>query len=181
MKKIAVFCGSSEGTTPDFMELAKELGTLMAAQGIDLVYGGAQIGLMGAVADAVLAGGGKAYGVLPHFLSSKEIAHSRLTDLIIVDTMHERKAIMAEMADAFIAIPGGFGTLEELFEMLTWSQLKLHQKPIGLLNHNDFYTPMLQQFDTMLKSGFIRNTHMELFCTENSPEAVLSEVVSRMR
>ena len=154
MKSITVFCGSSSGTDGVYKSQATLLGRALAERNIQLVYGGAQIGLMGAVADGVLTHGGRAIGVLPGFLKSKEIAHDRLTELIIVETMHERKTKMHELCDGVIALPGGFGTLEELFEMLTWGQLGLHKKPIGLLNTDNFYDPLITLLQTMVDNGF---------------------------
>jgi len=164
MKNITVFCGSSSGTEPVFEATAKHLGQQMAKANIGLVYGGAEIGLMGAVADGALLEGGRAVGVLPNFLLEKEIAHAKLSELIVVDTMHERKTIMHDLCDGVIALPGGFGTMEELFEMLTWGQLGLHKKPIGLLNVNGFYDALLAMLDTMVEKGFLKekDRHMVL-------------------
>src|SRR5262245_35096975 len=131
MRRVCVFCGSSPGNRPDFAQTAQQLGQLLAQRGLGLVFGGGHIGLMGVLADAVLAGGGEAVGVIPQALVDKELAHSRLTDMHVVSTMHQRKALMADLSDAFIALPGGYGTLDELFEILTWAQLGIHSKPIG--------------------------------------------------
>lgn len=176
MKSIAVFCGSSSGNDEIFMKSAIELGNLLAAQNIDLVYGGAKIGLMGAVADAVLKNNGKVFGVLPHFLSAKEIAHDKLTELILVSTMHERKTKMHELCEGIIALPGGFGTMEELFEILTWAQLGLHKKPIGLLNVNGFYDSLLQLIKTMSEKGFLKKIHQDLLLTDSSSEGLLNKM-----
>lgn len=165
MQRIVVFCGSSPGFSPVFGELAFALGKALAERGIGLVYGGAQIGLMGAVADGALQNGGEVIGVLPHFLGSKEIAHPNLTELIMVDTMHQRKTIMNDLSDGVIALPGGFGTLEELFEMLTWAQLGLHPKPIGLLNINNFYSPLIEMTSQMVGNGFLKKSHQDLLLT----------------
>ena len=156
IRRITVYCGSSPGEQPVFAEQAKELGSLLAAEGITLVYGGARVGIMGVIADSVLDAGGKVTGVLPHFMEKREVGHTGLTKLIMVDTMHERKMKMYELADAFITLPGGFGTMEELFEMLTWGQLGLHHKPIGLLNTDGYYNPLLELTETMTKSGFLK-------------------------
>ena len=139
LKSVCVFCGSRTGARPEYLEGARALGTELARRGFTLVYGGTSVGLMGAMADAALAGGGKVIGVLPQVLSDREIAHQGLTELHLVDSMHTRKAMMAELAGAFIAMPGGFGTFEELFEITTWAQLGIHHKPIGLLNVADYY------------------------------------------
>lgn len=162
MKSIAVFCGSRAGSQPIFLEQAQLLGTHLANQNITLVYGGAQVGLMGAVADGVLSNQGEVIGVLPHFLNGKEIAHEGLSELILVDTMHERKAIMNEKSEGVIALPGGFGTMEELFEMLTWAQLGLHGKAIGLLNVNGFYDGLIKLVDTMYDQGYLSKLHKEM-------------------
>lgn len=173
MKRIVVFCGSSPGTEKVFEEQAYALGKTLATRNIGLVYGGAKIGLMGAVADGALQNGGEAIGVLPHFLGSKEIAHENLTQLIMVDTMHQRKTRMNELADGVIALPGGFGTLEELFEMLTWGQLGLHPKPIGILNVNGFYDDLLSLVQTMTHKGFLKESHQKMLLTGNTIEELL--------
>ncbi|WP_078672012.1 LOG family protein [Chitinophaga eiseniae] len=162
MKNIVVFCGSSAGQEPVYMEQAFQLGAALAQRNTGLVYGGAKVGLMGAVADGALQAGGKVTGVLPHFLQQKELAHNGLTDLILVDTMHERKTKMNELADGVIALPGGFGTMEELFEMLTWGQLGLHQKPIGMLNVNGFYDALHQLSQTMTEKGFLSAANRDM-------------------
>lgn len=158
---MVVFCGSSAGTDPVFEEQAYRLGKTLAQRNIGLVYGGAKVGLMGAVANGSLENGGHVTGVLPRFLGSKEIAHENLTELELVDTMHQRKTRMNELADGVIALPGGFGTLEEFFEMLTWAQLGLHGKPIGILNVNGFYDDLLTFIQTMTDKGFLRETHQK--------------------
>jgi uncharacterized protein (TIGR00730 family) len=165
MKRIVVYCGSSLGTDPVFEEQAYKTGQLLALQGIGVVYGGAKIGLMGAVADGALANGGEVIGVLPKFLSSKELGHAGLTDLILVDNMHERKTKMAELSDGVITLPGGFGTMEEVFEMVTWGQLGLHHKPVGVLNVAGFYDHLCQLLETMVSRGFLKeeNRRMLLF------------------
>lgn len=177
MKRIVVYCGSSSGTDPVFEARAYETGKLLAQQGIGLVYGGARVGLMGAVADGALAHGGEVIGVLPRFLSGKEIGHAGLTDLIIVDTMHERKTKMHELSDGVIALPGGFGTMEEVFEMVTWGQLGLHRKPVGVLNVDGFYNDLSELLETMATKGFLKreNQRMLLFAD------TIDELLEKMR
>src|SRR5918993_1835297 len=155
MKSVAIFCGSSSGTDPLYKVQATALGITLAHQRIEIIYGGAKVGLMGAVADAALSAGGKVTGVIPRFLRSKEIAHTDLTELIMVESMHERKTKMHELCDGIIALPGGFGTLEELFEILTWAQLGLHKKPIGLLDVQGYFDPLLSFLDHAMDQGFV--------------------------
>lgn len=173
MKRLCVFCGSSPGTRPEYVAAAEQLGRQLAAEGIGLVYGGASVGLMGAVADAVLAQGGEVIGVIPQHLLSKEVAHQTLRDLRVVGSMHERKSLMAELSDGFIALPGGFGTFEEFCEVLTWSQLGLHQKPTGLINTCGYYDPLLAMFDAGVREGFIRPPHRSLVVSAPDPQALL--------
>jgi hypothetical protein len=175
VKSIAVFCGSSEGASSIYKESAKQLGRVLAQRQITLVYGGANVGLMGAVADAVLEQGGKAIGVLPYFLQKREIAHQGLSELIMVDSMHERKAKMAELADGFIALPGGPGTLEEYFEIFTWGQLGLHQKPCGLLNINGYFDPLVSMFDRMEREQFMQPKYRSMVITDHTPEGILQQ------
>jgi uncharacterized protein (TIGR00730 family) len=177
MKRIVVFCGSSSGTDAVYEAQAYETGVLLAKSGIGLVYGGARVGLMGAVADGALAHGGEVIGVLPRFLSGKEIGHRGLTDLIIVENMHERKTKMHELSDGVITLPGGFGTMEELFEMVTWGQLGLHAKPVGILNVAGFYDELLRLTQTMVDRGFLKeeNQRMLLFAD------TLEELLAKMR
>lgn len=155
MQRIAVFCGANKGNDPSILLAARDLGGTIAARGVGVVYGGGHVGLMGTVADAALQAGGAVIGVIPGFMVEKELAHGGLTELIIVRDMHERKMRMHELSDAVIALPGGFGTLDELFELLTWRQLGLHAKPIGLLNVNGFYQPLLDQIARMERDGFL--------------------------
>jgi uncharacterized protein (TIGR00730 family) len=162
MKRIVVFCGSSAGQSPVYMEQATLLGAALAKRNLALVYGGAKVGLMGAVADGALQAGGEVIGVLPQFLQQKELAHEGLTELILVDTMHERKTKMNELCDGVIALPGGFGTMEELFEMLTWGQLGLHRKPIGMLNVNGFYDALLELSNAMTSNGFLKAENRDM-------------------
>ncbi|MCD6065210.1 MAG: family protein YvdD [Bacteroidetes bacterium] len=176
MKRITVFCGSSSGTEEIFHKEAFTLGAALAQKGIGLVYGGAKVGLMGAVADGSLSGGGEVIGVLPHFLAGKEIAHENLSELILVETMHERKTKMHELCDGIIALPGGFGTMEELFEILTWAQLGLHKKPIALLNVNGFYDSLIDCIQTMVAKGFLKEINQQMLLTGNSIQDVLEKM-----
>jgi len=175
MKSIAVFCGSSEGASPVYRETAAQLGRELARRGITLVYGGARVGVMGAVADAVLEEGGKVIGVLPYFLQRREVAHRALTELILVDSMHERKAKMVDLADGFLALPGGPGTMDEFFEVFTWGQLGLHRKPCGILNAGGYFDPLLAQFDVMAREGFLRPAHRAMLITGETPEGILDQ------
>ncbi|HEV7425741.1 MAG TPA: TIGR00730 family Rossman fold protein [Thermoanaerobaculia bacterium] len=156
MRSLCVFCGSNSGNDPAYASVAHDFGVLLAKENIALVYGGGHVGLMGIVADAVLAGGGKAIGVIPRMLWDREVGHRNLTELHIVETMHERKAMMASLADAFVALPGGLGTLEEIFEVWTWAQIGIHRKPLGFLDAIGFYTPLLAFLDRAADAGFIR-------------------------
>lgn len=176
MKRIAVYCGSSSGSDKIFADKAFETGKLLAQNNIELVYGGAKVGLMGAVADGVLANDGKATGVLPHFLAEKELQHIRLTEIIFVETMHERKAKMSELSDGFIALPGGFGTMEELFEMLTWAQLSLHKKPIGILNINGYYDSLVEFILTMYENGFLKEEYLDLLIVSENVQDLLQQM-----
>jgi uncharacterized protein (TIGR00730 family) len=155
MKNLLVFCGSASGNQPEIHAEVRKLGELMAAREVRLVFGGGNVGLMGLVADTVLANGGQATGVQPHFLDIREVSHKGLTELILVETMHQRKQLMHDMADAIVALPGGYGTLDEVFEMLTWRQLELHEMPIAVLNVNGFYDHILAQLDHMVAVGFL--------------------------
>src|ERR1700751_4781424 len=165
MKSIAVFCGSSLGTEEIYAAQAKLLGQLFAKENIILVYGGAKYGLMGVIADEVLNNGGKVIGILPHFLRNREAAHERLSELILVDTMHERKIEMFELCDGIIALPGGFGTLDELFEIITWAQLGLHKKPIALLNVDGFYDSLIELIEKMVAKGFVKEENKKAILT----------------
>jgi uncharacterized protein (TIGR00730 family) len=176
MKKITVFCGSSMGDQANFETMATGLGTLLAKHHMGLVYGGAKVGLMGAVANGCLAAGGQVVGVLPRFLGSKEIAHDGLTELIWVDSMHERKTRMFELCDGFIALPGGFGTLEELFEILTWAQLGLHQKPIGLLNIDGYYDHLIAMIANMVHQGFLKQINQDMLLVGNTAQDLLLQM-----
>ncbi len=174
MKRITVFCGSSAGTSSVIQQQASLLGSTLAGKGIGMVYGGAAIGLMGLVAEGALKSGGEVIGVLPYFLRTKEIAHEALTELVLVDSMHERKTKMNELCDGVIALPGGFGTLEEFFEMLTWAQLGLHQKPIGLLNVEHFYDPLLVFVDSMVDKGFLKDDNRKMILVAETAEALIT-------
>lgn len=173
IKSIAVFCGSSSGKNQIYEERAKALGSFLGANKYHLVYGGGNIGLMGIVANAALEAGGEVTGILPHFLNKKEVGHVALSKLILVDSMHERKQKIEELSDAFIAMPGGFGTLEEVSEMLTWAQLGLHQKPIGLYNINGFYNSLLSQLDQMVKEGFLKEQNRGMVLTDIEPASLV--------
>lgn len=176
MKRITVFCGSSFGTEKIFEDQAYALGKALAAQNIGVVYGGAKVGLMGAVANGALDNKGEVIGVLPNFLQSKEIAHEGLTELFLVETMHERKTKMNKLSDGVITLPGGFGTLEEFFEMLTWAQLGLHKKPIALLNCNGFYDELLQLIETMVKKGFLKEVNQQMLISSDTIEDLIQKM-----
>jgi len=176
MKRITVFCGSSFGTEEIYKEQATLLGQTLAKQNIELVYGGANVGLMGAVADGILKEGGKAIGVLPNFLRSKEIAHLGLTELILVESMHERKTKMNDLCDGVIALPGGFGTLEELFEMLTWAQLGLHKKPIAILNIDGFYDSLIELTKVMVEKGLLKEANQQMLLVSDNIDDLLEQM-----
>jgi uncharacterized protein (TIGR00730 family) len=176
MKKICVFAGSNPGNKTSYTEEAKRLGKLLAEKQIDLVYGGSCMGLMGAVADQVLASGGNVIGVMPSSLFSGEIVHQGLTELIEVSTMHERKAKMGELADAFIALPGGYGTFEELFEVVCWSQIGLHRKPVGVLNIDEFYTPLLNLVKHSANEGFMNHSNIDLIVSSQASSDLLEKL-----
>ncbi|MGV3773451.1 MAG: TIGR00730 family Rossman fold protein [Verrucomicrobiales bacterium] len=173
MKRICVFCGSNSGSNPQYAEVARELGTELTRRGIGLVTGGGHIGLMGVVADATLAAGGEVIGVIPEALQARELAHHGLTQLHVVPSMHARKAMMAELSDGFIALPGGFGTFEEFCEVLTWAQLGLHAKPCGILNVLGYYNPLLQMFNHAAAEQFLPSQHRSLALEGKSPKELL--------
>ena len=175
-KRVCVFCGSSPGARPAYLEAAREVGTLLARRGIELVYGGGRFGLMGATADAALSAGGSVIGIIPLSLAQKEVAHQGLTELRIVRSMHERKAQMSDLSDCFLALPGGFGTLEEFFEVLTWAQIGIHGKPCGLLNVNGYYDPLLAFADQTVAERFVRPVHRALILTDTNPVALLDRM-----
>ena len=176
IRALGVFCGSSSGTDDRYARAARELGALLAARGIELVYGGGEVGLMGEVADACLAGGGRVVGVIPKGLFSREVAHRGLTELHEVESMHERKQLMYDRSDAFLALPGGLGTLEELAETITWSQLGLHAKPVALLDVGGFWDPLVQQLDHMVSEGFLKPANRTLVGRCDSAEAALDHL-----
>jgi uncharacterized protein (TIGR00730 family) len=180
VRRLCVFSGSSPGAHPDYLQAANELGGALAGRGIGLVYGGASVGLMGAVADAVLDAGGDAIGVIPQALVEREIAHRGLSDLRVVGSMHERKALMADLADGFVALPGGMGTLEELFEVYTWTQLGLHAKPLGLLDVRSYYAHLAAFLDHAVAERFVTVEHREMLVVERRAEALL-EAFERWR
>jgi len=176
LTNVCVFCGSAPGTNPLYAATARDLGRQLVHRGLGLVYGGGRVGLMGEIASAVIAAGGPVVGVIPHSLSSKEIAFQGATELIIVDTMHQRKALMADRTDAFLALPGGFGTCDELFEILTWAQLGIHRKPIGLLNVNGFFTPLLAWLDHVMWEGLLKPKHRDLLIVADT----ITDLLDRM-
>ena len=173
MRRVCVFCGSSVGSQRAYSDAAEALGSVLAERGIGLVYGGGNVGLMGVIADAVMARGGQVIGVIPQSLALREIAHTGITELRVVDSMHTRKAMMAELADAFIAMPGGVGTFEEFFEVVTWTQLGLHRKPCGLLNVGNFYTPLAAFIDQAVAEGFIKPVHRAAIVVDDDPASLL--------
>ncbi len=173
MKRICVFCGSSPGSRTEYCAAAEEMGRELVRRNIGLVYGGGNVGLMGIIADAVLRAGGEAVGVIPENLMALEVGHKGLTKLHVVRSMHERKTLMADLSDAFVAMPGGFGTLEEFCEVLTWSQLGLHAKPCGILNVLDYYTPLLRMFDHAVKERFLKPENRALVLAQESPADLL--------
>jgi len=176
MQRVCVFCGSSVGRQSVYRDAATAMGSLLASRGLGLVYGGGNVGLMGVIADAVLAGGGDVIGVIPHSLANREIAHTGVTDLRVVDSMHTRKAMMAGLSDAFIAMPGGVGTFEEFFEAVTWTQLGVHRKPCGLLNTAGFYTPLAAFIDQAVTEGFIKPIHRSMIVVDDHPERLLDSL-----
>jgi uncharacterized protein (TIGR00730 family) len=173
LQSVCVFCGSSTGSDPAYTEAARSLGTTLAEAGIRLVFGGGHVGLMGEISNAALAAGGDVIGVIPKFLVERELAHEGLSDLRIVGSMHERKALMSDLSEAFIALPGGTGTLEEFFEVLTWAQLGEHHKPCGLLNVAEYYDPLLTVFDRMVEAGFLSESNRALLLVESEAGRLL--------
>ncbi len=176
MKRVCVYCGSNPGTRPEYRAAAENLGRLLAEQGLGLVYGGGGVGLMGVVADAVLAAGGEVVGVMPAALIAREVGHKGLSDLRVVETMHERKALMVELADGFLALPGGIGTMDELFEVWTWAQLGSHHKPCAVLNVAGYYTPLLTFLDHMVDNGFLRAEHRRQLVVDEEPASLLDRM-----
>lgn len=173
MKSICVYCGSSLGARKEYVEEARKLGQLLAQKNMTLVYGGSSIGIMGVIANAVLDAGGEVIGVLPRFLDKKEIAHNQLTELKVVDSMHERKMLMSELSDGFIALPGGLGTLEEFFEILTWGQLGMHQKPCGLLNVKQYFRHLIDFLDYSVNEHFVKEVNRAMILVDENPERLL--------
>jgi uncharacterized protein (TIGR00730 family) len=178
MQRICVYCGSSAGFDPVYRDAAAELGQFLAKRGIGIVYGGGKVGLMGTLANAALAAGGEVIGIIPHHLIAMEVGHHEVTTLIPVDSMHIRKHQMAEMSDAFVALPGGIGTAEELLEVLTWLQLGIHAKPVALLNTNDYFSHLLGFLDHMKASGFLKAEHREMLIVEQEPERLLERLTA---
>ncbi len=176
-KRICVFCGSSPGARPSYSEAAKSLARYLAANKITVVYGGGNVGLMGTLADATLEAGGEVIGVIPQALVNREVSHTRIPDLRVVGSMHERKAMMAELSDAFIAMPGGFGTFEEFCEVLTWTQLGLHRKPCGLLNVEGYYDPLLALFDHAVAEQFVKPASRLMVISESIPELLVDQLL----
>jgi len=173
LARICVYCGSNAGMNPRYAQAARELGGLLTTRGLGLVYGGGKVGLMGILADAALAGGGEVIGVIPEALRAREVGHTGLTELRIVETMHERKALMEDLADAFVALPGGLGTLDELFEILTWAQLGMHHKPCGLLDVDGYFQPLLAWLDQATSEGFVRPQHRAMIMVETDGARLL--------
>jgi len=176
VRRICVFCGSSTGSDPRYRHAAAELGHRLASDEIGLVFGGGSIGLMGVLADAALAAGGEVVGVIPHALAARELAHRAVPDMRIVSSMHARKALMAELSDAFIALPGGLGTFEELLEIATWGQLGIHHKPVGVLNVAGYYDPLITLLDHAVKEGFVSEENRRRIVVADSPPALLEEL-----
>jgi uncharacterized protein (TIGR00730 family) len=179
LNRICVFCGSSAGVNPGYAHAAQAVAQLFCERGIGLVYGGGNVGLMGILANACLERGGHVIGVIPRALADREVAHTGLTELRIVSSMHERKAVMADLSEAFIALPGGYGTWEELFEVLSWSQLGIQRKACGLLNVNGYYDPLLELADKSVAEGFLRKTHRELLLSDDDPKRLLDRLSAR--
>ncbi|MGD9212438.1 MAG: TIGR00730 family Rossman fold protein [Desulfobacteraceae bacterium] len=175
MKRICVFCGSNSGIRTEYRKAAKKLGQILVSKNFGLVYGGASVGIMAVVADTVLAKGGEVIGVMPQFLVEKEVAHKNLSDLRIVDSMHARKLLMAELSDGFIAMPGGFGTFDEFFEVLTWGQLRMHNKPCGILNTCQYYSHLLNFLDYAVTEKFIGPPHRSMILVDENPQTLLEK------
>ncbi len=174
MTNLLLFCGSSTGNDPEIVDMARDLGKFLAENKFRLIYGGGNVGLMGIIANSVMQHGGEVIGIIPEFLMVREVGHVEVTEFYVVKSMHERKALMCDKADLIMAIPGGFGTFDELFEMLTWLQLGLHSKPIGLLNYKGFFDLLLKQLDLMVEKGFLRPSNKELITVNESYESLLN-------
>lgn len=179
LTSVCVFCGSSAGG-PQYVEAARETARVLASHGVELVYGGGHVGLMGEMADEALKRGGRVTGVIPEHLMRPEVAHQSLTELIVVDSMHTRKQTMASLSDAFIVLPGGFGTLEEMFEMLTWLQLRLHSKPVGLVNVDGYFDALLQFLEHATDEGLLRATHRDLLLVEATPRLLFERITANI-
>lgn len=176
MKNIAIYCGSSAGPDAEYRSQAEKLGRYLAENRLHIIFGGGKVGMMGILADAALEAGGRVTGVIPGFLHVKEVAHDGLSELITVETMHQRKSLIEQMCDAAIALPGGFGTLDELFEMLTWGQLGLHDKPVGILNTNGFFDPILAAMDRMVRDGFLKDVNRDMVLVSQQVEDLLERM-----
>lgn len=176
LKSIAVFCASSEGNHPKYQEIAAKTGQYFAHNAIELVYGGGNVGLMGSLSNACMNAGGKVYGVIPHFFKRREVTHPNITRLEYVDTMHQRKWKIYEASDAFIILPGGLGTMDEFFEILTWAQIGIHRKPIGILNQDGFYDLLIQFIEKMVAEGFVKKINIALICIESSIEKLVRKL-----
>jgi uncharacterized protein (TIGR00730 family) len=179
LRRICIFCGSSSGKRSVYEQAAQHVGRLLAVRSVELVYGGGNVGLMGTLANACLESGGRVIGVIPQSLVDKEVAHTGLTELRVVRSMHERKFLMAELSDAFMALPGGYGTWEELFEMLTWSQLGIHRKAFAILNVNGYYDALLKMADNAVDEGFLRSANRDLLLADTDPERLMDRMTSR--
>jgi uncharacterized protein (TIGR00730 family) len=177
MKSVCVYCGSSFGAKPVYTEAAKAFGRTLVAAGLTLVYGGGRVGLMGAIADEVLSAGGRAVGVIPELLVSKEVGHNGLTELHVVPDMHQRKKMMADLSDAFVALPGGAGTLEELFEVYTWAQLGYHQKPIALFNIDGYYNPLIKMLAHTVEEGFMQRTYFDILQIDTGADELIGKLM----
>jgi len=178
IERICVFCGSSSGRNPQYLAAAETVGRTLASRGIAVVYGGAKVGLMGAVADAALATGGTVIGVMPEVLFDKEIGHTGLTQMHVVRNLHERKAMMADLSDAFVALPGGYGTLEEICEVITWSQLSLHRKPCGFVNVAGYWDPMIRMFDHAVREEFLKAANRNIVLVDDDIEGLLTKMTA---
>lgn len=181
LRRLCVFCGASAGHEPVYVDVARTVGRLLGSRGIELVYGGGNVGLMGELATACLDAGGRVIGVIPQMLVDREVAHTGLTELRVVASMHERKFVMADLADAFLTLPGGFGTWEEFFEILTWSQLGIVRKPCAMLNVNGYYDPLFEMADRAVAAGFVRDAYRELLLGETDPERSLDLLTAAAR
>ena len=176
MKTIAVYCGSNKGFHEEYISAAKEFGKVLGEKNMNMVYGGGGTGMMGAVSNAAVEAGCRVTGVIPSFFHTDNLGNKNITESIVVDTMHERKQMMADLADAFVALPGGYGTMEELFEVLTWQQIKLHNKPIGILNINNYYSPFISMVNKMVQEGFLHDANRSLICIDEDPRILIDKL-----